>query len=455
MNNVSQFTKSRALEKRVPRYTSYPPANHFNGSVNADCMAGWLAAAPAASRISLYVHIPFCRDLCWFCACRTQGIRRRMDPLDHYIEVLKSEIDMVGGLLDPSVVIESLHLGGGTPTLLPPPLIVDLLHHLKSRFRFDKDYDLAVEIDPTEIDQSRMDVLIEAGLSRASVGVQDFNPLIQKAIGRPQSFGQTKDCFDMLRAGQVNSINIDLLYGLPHQTPTSFGNTVEKVLALDPDRVAMFGYAHVPWMAPRQKLIDDATLPDGAARYMLLEKGRQLFTNQGYEPVGIDHFAKPQDQLVRAVRDGLLRRNFQGYTDDQSRFLIGLGASAISSLPQGYAQNAGGTQAYLEMIRSGTLAISRGRRFSAEDQLHGYVIEQLMCRFSISLDDIRQRFGSLAEQLCCDITRNARKIGLDRIDDDTACDVYAITEEPHLRARLVARYFDQYVASEKSHSLAV
>ncbi|XDZ65911.1 oxygen-independent coproporphyrinogen III oxidase [Alphaproteobacteria bacterium LSUCC0684] len=455
MNYVSQIAKSRALEKRVPRYTSYPPANHFNGSVNADCMAGWLAATPAASRISLYVHIPFCRNLCWFCACRTQGIRRRVDALHHYVDGLKVEIDRVAGLLDPSIMVKSLHLGGGTPTLLPPPLMIELLEYLKTRFRFVQDYDLAVEIDPTEIDQDRMDVLIDAGLSRASVGVQDFNPLIQKAIGRPQSFEQTKDCFDMLRKGQVKSINIDLLYGLPNQTPAGFRNTLEKVLALNPDRVAMFGYAHVPWMARRQKLIDAATLPCGDARYLLLETGRQLFANHGYEPVGIDHFANPQDQLVKASRQGQLRRNFQGYTDDQSRYLIGLGASAISSLPQGYAQNTSGTQAYLEMIRDGALATSRGHRFSDEDQLRGYVIEQLMCRFRISLDEIRQRFGTLAELLSCDITRNARKIGLVRVDDGDGREVYEIAEEPHLTARLVAQYFDQYVAPEKSHGLAV
>ncbi|MEK9718919.1 MAG: radical SAM protein, partial [Candidatus Puniceispirillum sp.] len=253
--------------------------------------------------------------------------------------------------------------------------------HLKRQFRFTDNMAFSVEIDPTEIDADRLNILFDAGLSRASVGVQDFNPIIQQAIGRPQSFEQTKSCFDMLRSGGIDSVNVDLLYGLPHQSAASFATTIDKVLSLAPDRIAMFGYAHVPWMAQRQKLIDAASLPDSATRYRLLAQGRQRFTTSGYVPVGIDHFAKPDDGLVDALNNQTLHRNFQGYTDDRSRYLVGLGASAISCLPQGYAQNASGTQAYLERVQGGKLATSRGYSLTAVDRLHGQIIDQLLCQF--------------------------------------------------------------------------
>lgn len=452
MNDVSQMAKTLDLEKRVPRYTSYPPANHFNGSVTGESFSNWIAAIPKASQISLYLHIPFCRNLCWFCACRTQGIKRRIDALYHYIDGLKIEQDQVAAQLDPSVIIETIHLGGGTPTLLPAPLITDLMQYVKDRFTLDEDYGLSVEIDPTEIDQERIDALVESGLSRASVGVQDFKEEIQQAIGRLQSYKQTQQCFDQLRAAKINSINIDLLYGLPHQTLTGFSETIDRVLSLSPDRVAMFGYAHVPWMAKRQQLIDPATLPDCTLRLALLEKGRQLFMDNGYLPIGIDHFAKPNDSLARATENGQLHRNFQGYTDVASRILIGLGASAISIFSQGYAQNASGTQAYLEHIKHGKFATSRGHVFSEDDHLRRYIIDQLMCSFELSLPVMSARFGDKAATLCQSIEQNADKMGLTRHGSEA---VYRIAEPAHLTARMVAQQFDQYQAPEKSHSLAV
>jgi len=449
---MSQIQKNVALEKRVPRYTSYPPANHFNSSVTAAHMTKWLGAIPQGSRISLYVHIPFCRNLCWFCACRTQGIKRHFTALSHYIDHLKDEIDQIRACLGPGVVMENLHLGGGTPTLLPAALSADLLNHIRQQFNTDDAFDLSVEIDPTEIDQERLEVLAHAGLSRASVGVQDFNPIIQKAIGRRQSFEETRNCFDLLRALDLRSINIDLLYGLPHQTKAGFAATIEKVTGLAPDRVAMFGYAHVPWMARRQQLIDEKTLPDIQARVELLRIGRLRLEADGYMAVGIDHFAKPHDQLVKAARSGQLQRNFQGYTDDQSRYLIGVGASAISRLPQGYAQNASGTQAYLEMITAGTLATRRGHIFSQDDLLYGHIIHRIMCDFEIALDDIRARYGHIANGLCDEIIEQAPAIGLVRIGKSQT---YRISGEPHLTARLIARHFDQYKSPATSHSLAV
>jgi len=451
MNTVSQMPNFADLEQRVPRYTSYPPANHFNGAVTAHHVQGWLQAVPAKARISLYIHIPFCRNLCWFCACRTQGLKQRFSPLYSYVDSVKQELDVLAGLLPDDVVVENLHLGGGTPTLLPAALSGALLHYIETKFTRADDCHFSVEIDPTEIDAERLDVLTDAGLSRASIGIQDFNQVIQKAIGRPQSFDETKTCFDMLRARNIDSINVDLLYGLPHQTATGFAKTIEKVIALAPDRIAMFGYAHVPWMARRQVMIDEQALPDIDQRRELLELGRLLFEQNGFRAVGIDHFAKPHDRLVKAAETKQLHRNFQGYTDDQSDYLIGVGASAISRFPDGYAQNAAGTQAYMEMVADASLATSRGHLFSDNDKMHGFVIEQLMCHFEINLQALRQKFGKAANSLCDAISAQASDFGLQAKGKG----IYEIANAPHLTARLVAHYFDLYKSPVKSHSLAV
>ena len=225
-----QITEILDLEKRVPRYTSYPPANHFNDTVTPEKVLAWYNTIPFGSDISVYVHIPFCRNLCWFCACRTQGIKRRLTSVYNYIDGLKAEIDTVSSKIKEKSKVKFLHLGGGTPTILPPILMAEFLKFLKSRLNFEKDFSFSVEIDPTEIDEERLDVLIDEGLNRASVGVQDFNPLIQKAIGRSQTYDQTEYCFGLLRQRNVKNINVDLLYGLPHQTVKKFSNTRIKFL---------------------------------------------------------------------------------------------------------------------------------------------------------------------------------------------------------------------------------
>ena len=451
MTSISQIPNQLDLDQRVPRYTSYPPANHFNGAVTAFHAEKWLRMLPSQAGISLYVHIPFCRNLCWFCACRTQGLKQRFSPLYSYVDRVQQELDLIRAMLPDDVGINNLHLGGGTPTLMPALLSARLLHYIKDLFAVCNNYKFSVEIDPTEIDEDRLDVLVAAGLTRASVGIQDFNPLIQKAIGRPQSFEVTKRCFDMLRDRNINSINVDLLYGLPHQTPAGFTKTIENVLDLAPDRIALFGYAHVPWMARRQVMIDQQALPDTRKRRDLLETGRRIFANNGYQALGIDHFAKPHDPLVVAAGNGQLHRNFQGYTDDQSDYLIGVGASAISRYPQGYAQNAAGTKAYMDMISNMTLATSRGHIFDQSDRVRGHVIEQLMCHFKINLNELSQRFGDASADLCNAIRLQAKGLGLTTSGDD----IFEIEQAPHLTARLVANHFDDYSSQTKSHSLAV
>ena len=436
---------------RAPRYTSYPPANHFNSSVSSYQMEQWLSAIPAGSDLSIYIHIPFCRNICWFCACRTQGINR-LQPLISYVDTLKAELDLIASRIDSSSRVTFLHLGGGTPTILPASVMASLLDHLRTRFSLADDLAFAVEIDPTEFDQPRLNSLIEAGLSRVSIGVQDFNPDIQKAIGRLQSSELTARTIDMIRSAGIDSINLDLIYGLPHQSKESFAATLEQITALDPDRLAMFGYAHVPWMARRQMLIDEHSLPSPKKRRELLELGRQHFNANGMMPVGIDHFARPDDKLVIAAKNRRLRRNFQGYTDDQSDILIGVGASAISRLPQGYAQNASGTTTYKDMIAGDKLGTCRGHRIDSNDALHGFVIEQLLCHFGIHTGELGQRFGPAGAALAKDIRANASKLGL--VKGETP-DWLEIEHDPHVNARITALYFDRYHDTSGSHSLTV
>ncbi len=378
---------------------------------------------PPDSEISLYLHIPFCRRLCWFCACRTQG----------------------------GVRLGRLHWGGGTPTLLTPEMIRDLATTAKEAIPFAPGAEFSVEIDPSEIDAERLDALAEMGMNRASIGVQDFDEVIQKTIGRPQSFDVTRDAVDMLRERGIRSLNIDLLYGLPHQTENRIADSVQKVLSLSPDRVALYGYAHVPWMARRQSLIPTEALPAPEARLTLYDVARQLFLWDGYAEIGIDHFARPGDGLEVAAREGRLRRNFQGYTDDQFPVLIGLGASAISRFPGGYAQNASATSKYQEAVLSDRLATARGHVFSDEDILRSAIIEALMCEFAVDYAAVAARTGRSPAEVA-DRLKGIESAFPGMISH--AAGSVSIRPEAHELARMIARFVDAYAVSD-GHSSAI
>lgn len=439
------------FDARVPRYTSYPTAPHFSNDVGRDKTCDWIKAIPADARISLYIHVPFCRRLCWFCACRTQGTST-LSPVNTYIETVKKELSLVAQHLAPGVQIEHLHWGGGTPTLLPAETITTLADSVFQHIPMAPDAQFSVEIDPNEIDSARMDALAEAGMNRASIGVQDFNPTIQETIGREQSYDVTKHAADGLRARGITSLNMDMLYGLPHQTKSGISDSVQKVLSLSPDRVALYGYAHVPWMAKRQTLIPTDALPTPEERLALFETARNLFVWDGYSEIGIDHFARPEDGLSVARRNGTLHRNFQGYTEDSSNVLIGIGASAISRYPQGYAQNNPSTSAYQAAILKEELATSRGHEFRGEDLLRGRLIEVLMCDFAI-------RYAEIAKE--CGTTISAVKSLLDPLASqfpgmlDVKPDRFAILPKGRPLARIIARALDAYHVSQAGHSPAV
>ncbi|WP_372837654.1 oxygen-independent coproporphyrinogen III oxidase [Phaeovulum sp.] len=451
MNQESQLTRLGLFDARVPRYTSYPTAPHFSDAVGPKEFAAWIEAIPAGSSISLYMHVPFCRTLCWFCACRTQGTQSD-DPVRAYAEVLLAELKMLKERLAPGVTLSRLHWGGGTPTLMPADMIRRIAGAVFEAVPMGEDAEFSVEIDPNEIDDARMDALAEAGLNRASIGVQDFDPEIQKVIGREQSYELTAAAAAMIRARGVASLNADILYGLPHQTEERISESVNKLLSLAPDRVALYGYAHVPWMARRQVMIPTEHLPTPQERLHLFETARQLFLGAGYDEIGIDHFARPTDGLAKALKAGQLKRNFQGYTDDQAPVLVGLGASSISRFPQGFAQNAPATSAHTQAIRDKRFSTVRGHVFTAEDRLRSRMIEALMCDFRIDRAEILGAFEVTPERLA-DMFAATQKVFGDMVEVSDAG--LFIPEAGRPLTRMIARSFDAYDLSKSGHSSAI
>ena len=448
---VSQLAGLGLFDAKVPRYTSYPTAPHFSNDVGPDLYGDWLARIPAGSAVSLYVHVPFCRNLCWFCACRTQGTQTD-SPVAAYLETLKAEIKLLGARLPEGIRLSRLHWGGGTPTLLRPSMIDELAGAIAEIAPMAEGGEFSVEIDPNEIDEERMDALARAGLNRASIGVQDFDDEIQKSIGRIQGYEVTRAAVDMIRERDIASLNADILYGLPHQTGQKITESVQKLLSLGPDRVALYGYAHVPWMARRQVMIPSDALPRPEERLKLFETARELFVTDGYAEIGIDHFALSTDGLAIAARAGRLRRNFQGYTDDTAPTLIGLGASAISRFPQGYAQNASGTSNHTKAVRAGTFSTARGHAFAGEDILRARMIEAVMCDFRIDAHEMVQHFGATAAQLQAMFARTKEEFGdMVRVGPEGLF----VPEEARPLTRMIARTFDAYDLSKAGHSPAV
>lgn len=437
----------------VPRYTSYPTAPHFHEGIDCGKYAQWLQAITGQERISLYVHIPYCDRLCWFCACHTKHTLK-YEPIAIYLESLKKEIAAVGALVSRDAAVTAVHFGGGSPTMVRPDDMIDLMAALRSAFTFAEDVEISVEMDPNDLDEPRYDALAAIGMTRASLGVQDFHPEVQKAINRIQTFEHTKSVVEAVRARGVHSVNCDILYGLPHQTEATVAETVKDILSLAPDRIALFGYAHVPWMKKHQTMIKDEILPGLDERFAQMNLAASMLVAAGYEPIGIDHFALPNDRMAIAAREGRLRRNFQGYTDDAAEALIGLGASSIGQLPQGYVQNMPATGEYQRMADAGGLAAVRGIEVSEDDRLRRRVIEEIMCRFAMSFSELRQEFGAAVDAIAAE----AKSFALS--NQDRIChiegDRFVITDAGRPFARTIAAVFDSYLANGKGrHSIAV
>ena len=450
MEQIEQLKALGLFDARVPRYTSYPTAAVFSPQVGADFQRDALTSLSPTDPVSVYVHIPFCERLCWFCACHTQGTKT-LAPVESYVETLESELEMMRDTLPSGIRMGRLHWGGGTPTILPPALINRLAQAIRAVFPPADDYEFSVEIDPTMVDRAKIDALAAQGMTRASIGIQDFNGQVQSAIGRMQPYDVTQRCVDDLRAAGVKSLNTDLVYGLPYQTTTRIEDTIDKVLTFAPDRVALFGYAHVPWVSKRQKLIPEDALPDDLARYTLATRAADRFVSAGLTPIGIDHFARPEDSLAIAQQTGQLRRNFQGYTADSCQTLIGLGASSISRFPNGYAQNAPATAAYIQRIGAGEFPASRGYQMTAQDQLHARAIERLMCDFTLDLADLTAEFGPQAVALSALLQQMADRFAPYVVLDGQKL---TITQSGRPLTRLIASVLDQHVPDGVRYSRA-
>jgi len=451
MTDLNALTKAGLFEKNVPRYTSYPTAPHFHTGVGRAEFANWLERLDISKPVSLYIHIPFCERLCWFCACRTQGVTT-LAPVAAYVDVLLQEIAMFKARRPEGLKLARLHFGGGSPTILSPDMIDSLMAAIKEAVPFDDTYEFSVEIDPTACTDAKIEAFARGGMNRASIGVQDFNPKVQEAIGRPQGYELTRDTVDSLRRHGVPSVNIDMVYGLPFQGLPELKNTVKQVLSLAPDRVALFGYAHVPWMAKRQQMIPEESLPGAHERFEQAEVAAQMFADSGMDVIGIDHFAKPEDSLAIAAHNGHLRRNFQGYTDDRSSALIGLGASSISRFPQGYIQNNAATTNYIKSIQSGEWSAAKGFSLSIIDQARARAIEALMCDFEIDLAELNARFGDFAKPIKADCKRLAKKFrGFITLKDDR----FTLLPEGRPLTRIIAAGLDAFNAPSDRHSSAI
>ncbi|WMT73397.1 oxygen-independent coproporphyrinogen III oxidase [Bradyrhizobium sp. Ash2021] len=370
---------------QVPRYTSYPTAAEFTPDVASADQRRWLRDLDTAEGVSVYLHVPYCREICLYCGCNTKKALRG-DVIAAYRDALETEVALVSDIVSGPVRIARLHWGGGTPSILGADGLASVIKVLRDRFLFEADFEHAIELDPRYVTESLVAGLKELGVNRASLGVQDVNPLVQAAIGRWQPMQDVEAAVTHLRAAGTRNLNFDLIYGLPLQTVASLRKTCEIVAGLLPDRIACYGYAHMPQLKANQRRIDESKLPGMEERIDQADAIAEEFLRHGFLKIGIDHFARPEDSLARAALSGRLHRNFQGYTDDGRETLIGFGASAISRFRDGYVQNISDVPGYVRAISSGRLAPSRGCRLDAAEKQRARTIESLMCQFQADLD---------------------------------------------------------------------
>lgn len=439
--------------RSVPRYTSYPTAPHFDASVDGDVYAGWLGALSADTPISVYLHVPYCRAICHYCGCHTKAALRD-DPVIAYAEGLVAEIALVTAAIGRRQKVSHIHWGGGTPSLLPVPSFRAVAEALRTAFDILPNVEHAIELDPRTVTPELAVALAEAGVTRASLGVQDFDATVQESIGRIQPLETVTNAVSALRDAGIAAINFDLMYGLPHQTAETIRRTIDLTHAFAPSRIALFGYAHVPWFKKHQRLIDEAALPGASERIALEETARRALAEVGYEAIGLDHFALASDEMAVAARSGELHRNFQGYTTDDAEVLIGLGASSIGKLPQGFAQNDPDIGRWRKAVDAGRLPVIKGRALDDDDRLRAAIIERVMCDYAVDLDAVTTAFGVTAAAVADAFERLVEPVadGLAVLDGHKL----TITEAGRPLVRIVAAAFDVYLARATArHSLAV
>jgi oxygen-independent coproporphyrinogen III oxidase len=440
-----------------PRYTSYPPATRFTVNEAALDLTAALAAdnANPDRPLSLYVHLPFCESRCWYCGCTTV-ITRDHDRADPYLDYVEKELALYARHLDPRRPVTQLHFGGGTPTFLAPGQLRRLGAMLRQRFRFTPDAEISVEIDPRRLSLAHIEALRDIGATRASLGVQDTNSEVQLAIHRHQPHALNEQSFAWLRGAGFTSINVDLIYGLPLQSPATIRRTIEEVLALGPDRLSVFSYAHVPWLKQAQQIFDQrGQLPDAEQKLAMFATAHRALTEAGYVDIGLDHFARPDDELARARAAGTLQRNFQGYSTRAGASLHGFGMSSISSTPDVYFQNHKTLAEYRAALDAGRLPVERGLRLTDEDKRRRTVIMRVMCERRLDFATLSREFGFDFPAAYARELESLRDLVADGIVERTAEGI-AVTPAGAPLLRIVAMRFDpaSYGAT-KQHSQTV
>jgi oxygen-independent coproporphyrinogen-3 oxidase len=387
------FKKFEKYSKPGPRYTSYPTAPEFHEQFTKDDLIEKFKSQSSERPLSLYIHVPFCRSACYFCGCNVIFTSKE-DKKVKYIEYLKKELLILAKHLDTNRTVTQMHFGGGTPTFLSPEQFKEVLDSIKDTFQnFSYDAEISCEVDPRYFTKEHMDVLKSAGINRLSFGVQDLDEQVQKTIHRIQPLEQTAQVVKIARDAGIKSINIDLIYGLPYQTRETFKQTIEQIVTLDPDRLAVFNYAHVPWMMKTQRKFDESTFAPPSQKLEILKDTIAFFQDKGYKMVGMDHFAKPEDELFKAIEKGELHRNFQGYTTKGGADLIGIGVTSIGDGADYYVQNFKTLKEYEASIDAGELPVFKGYKLNDDDMLRQYVIMEIMSNFSLDIKRVEDTFN--------------------------------------------------------------
>ncbi len=431
-----------------PRYTSYPPATHFTEQTTPDQIIEGIRANNLKARdLSLYFHLPFCHSLCWYCGCTTV-ITPQQSQSAAYLGYLERELEQMSELLHPDRRVIQLHFGGGTPTFLLPDEIRTLGGMIRRRFRLDPNAEAGVEIDPRRLTRDHMVALHEVGFNRASLGVQDHDPVVQKAVHRIQPFEQSQAAVTWAREVGFHSVNIDLIYGLPHQTPESFERTLNEVLTLEPDRFAVFNYAYVPWIKPAQKIIKESTLPSADTKLRLLKLTIEKLTSSGYVYIGMDHFARADDELALAQKQKTLQRNFQGYSTRGGADIYAFGMSSISQTENLYWQNFKDLTDYYGRLDQGQLPVAKGYLLTDDDRRRRLIIMRLMCDLSLDYAQMSRLLG--LDFPACFAVELASLADLES-DGLLARDAtgFVVTDLGRLFIRNIAMRFDAHLPREK------
>lgn len=438
-------------DKPGPRYTSYPTAPEWTAEVTAQVYKEKLRQFGQSSKtLSLYIHLPFCQSMCYFCACTTI-IRKRDDKYgDEYLEYLFKEIELVRQSIGARKKVRQFHWGGGTPTFLTERQIEKLFRKVTEHFDIDFDGEVAIEIDPRTIDQSKMQTLRRLGFNRVSMGIQDFDGEVQKQVNRLQPYKIVKNFFDWCRELKFQSINCDLIYGLPGQTPKQFGETIDKVIDLKPERIALYSFAYVPWLKKHQSRLDAQKLPTNDQKLDIFLQSRNQFLNAGYQAIAMDHFALKTDEMAQAFNKGALHRNFMGYTVKPADEFIGLGMSAIGFLEDTFVQNHKTINDYYKPLKEGILPVEHGKVLTEDDRMRQWAINALMCRFQIDKNAFQKKFKNNFDEY---FSYEAPHIGQCVKEGllTTQGEFINVTELGRIFIRNVCMGFDWYLRQPKSH----